>query len=419
MDFVMLKNKPASKMAGGVVVLLSLLLAACDSGSDASDLQNRVDVAVNNYTLLQMSAINNIIEVDQSLPLTLNALRDSQAQGTSVADSAVWSVDNPNIATVDGSGMLTGISDGMVNVRARYGPLFSATNVQVSSADLLSIQISAPVARVDECSSVQLTASGTYNDNLDARNLTKFVSWAMDETTTVGAFDSSDPLGLIRTSGAGQLSVTATRHAITVDPAFNLEVLDNLNRVAIDVPTGILTISNDLQLSAQATYEDGTTADITDNVSWSVNATNIATIGNSLSSKGLLNASQTGSVTVSAVCGGVPAEMLTVLSGDPTVIESISFNRNSGDSFPFSLTTTINLRATAQLQTQQSENITEDSNWTLIERGDSQNELNNRAGSKGELTIRGVGTIRVQVEYTGDKFDGGRVRTAQLEIIVR
>lgn len=413
----MIRNRLAFCMAGCVGVV-SLLLTACDSGSEAHDLQNRVEVAANNYTQLQLSTVNSTIEVDQAVPLTLNALSSSAGQSSSVADSAVWSVDNPNVATVDRSGILTGLTDGTVNVQARYGPLFAATTVRVSSADLVSIEITAAENPVSECDSVQLTALGSYSDGLEARNLTDYVVWGTVGTATVGAFNSSDPMGLFRSSSSGQLQVTASRNNVTVDPVFSLEILDNLTAFEIPEPAGTLTTSNDLQLSAQATYSDGTTADITDNASWSVSDTTVATIDNTLPSKGLLDASQTGSLSVSSTCGGISGS-LSLLSGDPTVAETISFVRDNPFEFTFDQTITLNLQARIVLQTKQEVDITEDSIWTLTQPGNSRNSLSNSVGSKGQLTIRGVGTVRVRVQYDGDEYEDSTLNAPVLEIIVK
>lgn len=410
------RNKLLGRTTIGICLLVPLFITACDSGSDARDLQNRVDVAANNYKSLQLSAIKTIIEVGEPLQLTLKALSDTNTQGISVADSAVWSVSNLDVATIDQFGMMTGVADGSVNVQARYGPLIQATSVQVSSAPLVSIQISAPVESVNECGSVQFVASGIYNDGLGFRDLTDNVTWLADEATTVGAFNSSDPSGFFRTNSSGQLSVTASRNNIT-PPSFRLDVLDNLNTV-IDIPEpgGTLTTTADLQLSAVATYDGGATADITDNVSWSVSDTAKATIDNLLPSKGLLDASQTGSVTVFAACGGAPTGMRTLLFGDPEVAEIVLFSLDSPYEFPYSETTTLNLKAFVRLQTQQRVDVTEDSTWTLSQQGDSRNVLSNRDGSKGELTIRGTGTIVVQVEYTGDIYEDSTLNIGRLEI---
>ncbi len=421
MIFERVKNRPMLSMFAGPLLVCAVFIAACNSSSDRQDLQTRVEVAESNITSLQMLVTNTVIEVGQSQQVTLNALSQSDNQGSSVADSAVWSVSNPDIATVDQSGVMTGIADGVVNVMARFGPLFSAISVQVSSADLVSIQITSPVESVNECDSVQLIANGAYNDGLGPRNLTNDVSWSVVGTTALGVFDPSDPSGFFRTSAGGVLSVTASRNGIVADPSFNLEILNNLGSVMIPEPAGILTTSNDLQLSAVAIYTDDerTTADITDNAIWSVANTTVATVDNTLPSRGLVDASQTGSVTVFASCGDALAGMLTLQSGDPDVVESVFFSRTSPQILTFNGTTTLDLRVSVRLETQQTIVITEDSIWTLVEQGNSLNEISNSSGSRGELTIRGTGTIRVQAEYDGDDFEDSTLNIPQLEIQVQ
>lgn len=413
--------------AFGKVVVIALAAAgsACDSDGDARDLQNRVEVAAGGYTSIAVTAINTTIEVEQDQQMVLNALADEDVVGTQVTESAVWSVSDASVARITQTGVLTGLVDGTVNVNARYGPLFTATTIRVSAAELASIEIVAPAQSIDECSSIQLVARGNYGDG-EPRILTDIVNWSEQSTTTVGSFNVSDDAGLYRTSSAGTVTISATRGEVVSDPPLSLTVLDNLASISIPENTATLTTSNSVQLSALATYTDPESpatpaTDITDNVAWSSSSTSIATVDNTLPDKGQVDAIRNGSVTISAACGNVPDATLDLLAGDPTVVETVYFSRSSPFDITFNSERQIQLRSFVRLENQQEVEITEDSDWTFVNQGNSQNELNNNDDFKGLLTIRGTGRIVVQVEYTGDAFDetDSTLNTPRLEINVR
>ena len=422
----MLSRKIQHHAIGRLVIIgLAALVSGCDSNGEARDLQNRVEVAAGRFTSTSISSANSTIEIDQQQQMVLHALTDDDVIGTVVTDSAIWSVDDTSVASITPTGVLTGLADGSVNVNARFGPLFAATTVRVSVAELASIEIVAPEQPINECSSVQLVARGNYGEG-DLRTLTDAVSWSEESTTTVGSFNVSDNAGLYRTSNGGTVVISATRGGVVSDPPLTLTVLDNLASISIPTNAALLTTSNSVQLSALATYTDSESPDtaatnITDNVSWSASPTSIATVDNTLPAKGRVDAVRNGSVTVSAACGGVPDGTLSIFAGDPSVVESVFFSRSSPFDITFNSERQIQLRSFVRLETQQEVEITEDSDWTFVNQGNSQNELNNNDGLKGILTIRGTGRIVVQVEYTGDDFDesDSTLNTPRLEINVR
>ena len=97
------------------------------------------------------------------------------------------------------------------------------------------------------------------------------------------------------------------------------------------------------------------------------------------------------------------------------------FSQSSPLNLTFNSERQIQLRSFVRLETQQEIEITEDSDWTFVSQGNSQNELNNNDGFRGLLTIRGTGQIVVQVEYIGDDFDEAEsiLNLPQLEINVQ
>jgi uncharacterized protein YcfL len=386
------------------VIVGAFFVAGCDSDNDVQELRNRFAIASDNITSVSIDDAPEVIELLTPTSLTLTA--DQGAEN--FASLASWSSSDTNVATVSSSGIVSGIADGTATIQGVLGPHAAAANIRVSSAELTDIQITAP-DQINECGSALFSAEGIFAaDNNSVRDLDDW-QWSVSSTPTIGVF-SEVTNGLFRSSAAGTATITASRG--TVSQVVTVTVNDNLQAISISPADPVVTTSSATQFSATAFYSDGAEqADITDNISWSVSNTSIASVDNTLPAKGSVTASSTGSVTLTAICATVDdtaavQQQVEFSIGDPSVVISIEFQR--GNSFNLEYNNNdreIQLNAIANLQDGSTVNINEDVEWTLVRRSTPLLSISNDSGSEGELLIRGVGRITVQVEYDGDRFD--------------
>lgn len=386
----------------GLIGLCGLLVVACDSDNDAKELRNRVTVATQNYTVVAIQSANTVLEANRTYSLALLAgVTEANIDQTS---DAIWSSSDTSVATVNSRGELTAISDGTVTITSDFGSLTDSVDLRVSSAPLTSIAIQAP-EMLNECDSTQLSATGLFAaDNGGERDITDSVNWSVATTPqTVGVFSGTTD-GLFRSSGSGTAVITATRDDLSANA--NIEISDNLVSLAITPQAPVITTTVNTQFTATAGYSDVTESlDVTDNASWSVSSTSVASIDNTPPDKGLLNAISNSNVTLSVTCGGVSANVALEV-GDPSIVESIRFGREDNPfEFDFSGETVVQLNAFARLQTQDEVNITQDVDWITVRRSTTALSLSDDTGSKGELTVSGRGSITVRIEYDGDDFD--------------
>lgn len=407
-----------SKFFFQAVMMLTLVAfgSGCNSDTDTRDLISRVTVASNGYTGIQIDTDNTIVEVDGHQQLSLVAVINEAATNESLAETAFWSSSDTSIATVDRTGLVTGVADGTIVVSGRFGPLTDSITLTSSSATVVDIIIEPSSATVNECGNTQLSAIANYSDG-STRGVTNESIWSVTDTSTTGFFSTTDPAGLLRNSNAGTVNVIATREGVESAGA-SITVSENLSSIDVPEVASTLTLTTPVTYSAIGTYLDNSTADITDNANWSVDDTSVSNVDNVLPIKGQISATLTGNITMTASCGGV-ADSLTVRVGDPTIVESISFNQIS----PLVVNYTggvdsIQLRSIATLEDQSEVDITEDSDWVLFQ-NNGNFRLSNSSGSKGLLTITGTGVVDVQVEYTGDTFTSGTFNLPRLEVNVR
>jgi hypothetical protein len=134
--------------------------------------------------------------------------------------SVTWSSGLAAVATIDASGLASGVAPGTSTIRATYGGLSGSTVLTVTPPKLTSITITPANPTVPLGSAEQFTATGTFADNTVA-NITTFVSWesSLTSVATINATGLAQTIALgtsTITASSGNVSATTT---ITVPPA--------------------------------------------------------------------------------------------------------------------------------------------------------------------------------------------------------
>src|SRR5258708_27077087 len=118
-----------------------------------------------------------------------------------------WTSDQPNVATVDASGVVTGIGPGKATIRAAAGAVNSVTTVTVIKSNLraLTIQQTATTARTGDV--VHFTAKGAPTNEFTPR-------WSVTGTGATiypdGAFVAEQPGAYIVSGSSGNITATAS-----------------------------------------------------------------------------------------------------------------------------------------------------------------------------------------------------------------
>ena len=232
-----------------------------------------------------------------------------------------WRTDAEAVGTIDGSGVFTARGDGETAVRVGVGGVDApAFPVIVSSAPLAEIaEIRGPESP-DPCTVARYTAVGAFDDG--TRRLLPDVSWSLPEggdgTATPVLRDLEDgvdgEIGLVARA-PGPLVLRATARGDTLDET--IQVPDTLASIAIASP-GTLRAGDEVDLVATGTFtdpdDDSTrTANLTDGVDFAVDDEELATVSNlDDGTRGQLRALRQGSGTVTASCGAVDSDALSI-----------------------------------------------------------------------------------------------------------
>lgn len=268
--------------------------------------------------------LNSIAITPPSLTVTNGKTEILSAIGTysdgSTADitsQVTWIVDAPEIATVSGDGVITGIAVGNATITASFKAITSQSAIiSVTDATLSGIAITPADVSLAIGPNTYLSAIGTYSDG-SSFDISSQVTWtsASPTTATVGLHT-----GTVTGVTVGSTSVYASMGGIT-SSVTKITITDaTLSSITITADATLAKGTNTL-LSATGIYSDGTTADLTTMVTWTSADPSIATVE---SHTGSVVGTAIGTTTVSAALGGISSLNSTDINVVAATLSSIA-----------------------------------------------------------------------------------------------
>jgi len=245
----------------------------------------------------------------------------SDGSTADITDDATWSSSDTSIATISSSGLATGMVPGDTNIIASLSGISSTpASLVVINPSVSSIAILPTYPpSLDVGYAQQFTATAIYADGSTA-DVTSHVIWAnsnsavattsLTEITQAGVPSKQywvySALGL----ASGTTIIEASLDAVT-SPPVRLTV-SALSSIAVSpAPQDTLGVGAILQFNATGTYFDGSTKNITSEVTWVSSNTNVSVINSSGEALGIAP----GSANIKASLAGISSSSvsLTVL----------------------------------------------------------------------------------------------------------
>ena len=327
------------------------------------------------------------VPAGMSLKLTLQAeLSDGTSKDITNLDAVKWSSDATTILTV-ANAQVQGLKVGTANVTAEFEGITASQAINVTDAVLQSIAIEGETSTPFGVN-LTLKAIGTFSDG-STLELNDGITWAATGLATV--LD-----GVVSPTGVGDVTITATKAAETGDIVGETTITVTeaiVEALTIGSETGSFEVSagGTLQLTLEATYTDGTSADVTtkDAVSWSSDSSVTLTV-----SYGEVTALKAGTAMVTAEFGGVTTEQeITVVDG--AVLETMTVDTETGE-YRTPMGTDLTLLVTGHYSDGSAQPLTTDLDWF-------SGEESIATVVDGVVTPVSVGTVTITVtdENTG------------------
>ena len=169
----------------------------------------------------------------------------------------------------------------------------------VPTLTLTKLAITPATVSLPNGTTQQLTATATYSDGT-SRNVTAQVAWGVSPNT-VAKVNAS---GLLTSMAQGTATVTGSMSSQSAHVSLTVQA-PTVSAIQIAPSTLSVPLGASQQLTATASYSDGTSGNVTNSVIWSSSAANVATV----SGAGLVQAMSKGSFSVSAVSGSVTGSL--------------------------------------------------------------------------------------------------------------
>jgi 6-phosphogluconolactonase (cycloisomerase 2 family) len=240
-----------------------------------------------------------------------------------ISASVTWSSSVASVATISNApgsnGMTTTAGTGSTMIAATLGAESASTMLAVTSATLVSIEVTPTNPSIANGLSEALQATGIYTDH-STHDLTSSVTWNSSVASVASVSNTPGTNGSATTFSPGSTTITATLGGTS--GSTNLTVTA-ATLVSLGVTPANPSIAKGLksQFTAIGTYTDSSTQNLTAQVQWSSSDPTVATVSNALGYDGLSVGLSPGSVTITAALAGASAS--TILTVTPATLVSI------------------------------------------------------------------------------------------------
>jgi uncharacterized protein YjdB len=218
----------------------------------------------------------------------------------------MWTSSDTTDAPIGGA---SGLAKGMApvasaTIKATLGTISGTTTLEVTNATIVSMSVSPTGRTIAPGTELAFTATGTFSDS-STQVLTTEATWTSSNTAvaTVGAG------GVATAVGPGTTNIGAAFGGVPGSALLTVSSV-TLKSIAVSPSTAVMAPASTLSYGATGTYSDGSTASITNAVTWSSSASNVV----SITSFGLATGQSAGTATITAQQGSVSGTAAVVVA---------------------------------------------------------------------------------------------------------
>jgi hypothetical protein len=360
-----------------------------------ADVPTRIDArdaggdAVPTLSSIEISPASPTVHIGTPLSVVITAVYSSGSTAD-VSSSATVTSGTTSILTVSGT-TLTGVAVGTATITATYQGRTANATVTVLAAPLQSIGIGS-VGTITIGQTVNLVATGFFADG-SKQDVTAQATWSSSDASIASVGNTSSTKGQLTGMAVGTATVTAS--ILAISGTLQVTVSNSpMASIQITPPQPVLPQGVTQAFKATATYANGTTADVTQQATWSTGDASVLTVVASGANAGLATAQAPGTTSITARVGTVTGT--TSVTVIPQVLTSITVNPPTatimvGSVGSFTATGNYANGTTADLTA----SVTwSSSNTTVL-------SVSNATAARGQATGMAVGTANVRATFQG------------------
>ena len=231
-----------------------------------------------------------------------------------VTGQVSWTSSNTAVATIGGSGRAKALTPGSTTITATLGSISDSSTLDVSNATILSISVTPSGRTIAPGTRLTFAATGVFSDHT-TQVITRDCTWASDNhaVATVGAGGTATAIG------PGTANISATINGVSGMAPLNISSA-TLSSISVTPASAVLAPTTSANCVATGTFSDGSTQVITNIVTWTSSAPNVASVNRG----GKVTAQSNGNATIAAQLGSLSASCAIVVDGSPLTSIQVS-----------------------------------------------------------------------------------------------
>ncbi len=349
---------------------------------------------VNDATLLN-------IEVE---PAGLNLVHGLQQQFTATAyysngsqqlvtDQVQWLSSNKQVSYVTGEkpGLFKANVEGDTKIIASLDNISSFSAMTVTKVTLDSMTMSLISSQMPAGTNQLLEVTGFYSDGSSV-DISRQVLWQVSKPE-VAIVDRQNENILLKTAKAGYVDISAHLGGRSVTESIDVSSAI-LQQIQLTSESDFLYINQQMQIQAEGLYSDGSIQNLTSDVSWFSDDQSIASISNSKSNRGELNALAEGVSSLTASFeGSISDKIIFTILDDPGIPAEIGIQASPNVIFNNGVDSTL---VSVTVKPLQQHGVIADG--TVINFVITENE---EARVETAVTIDGVASVEINSVFEG------------------
>jgi hypothetical protein len=267
-----------------------------------------VTVSPATLTTIQVTPFTPTMTLSSTLPFVATAIY-SDGTNFDVTGQATWLSSDENVAGISNAagsrGLATSLMKGTTSISATYMKITGATTLSVTDATITQIQVTPFAPTVPVQFETQLAATAIYSDGTN-RDVTALATWTSGDPATAGVANAAATKGLVLGVQGGTATITA--HYGGVAGSTDVTVSSAALKSLAVAPVSPATVAGSVQpFTATGSFDDGSTLDVTTEVTWTSSDTSVADVSNADGSRGQATAFSSGTTTIQAQRGSITA----------------------------------------------------------------------------------------------------------------
>ncbi len=311
-----------------------------------------------------------------------------------LTDQVTWETGSSAVATVDVSGLVSGVAAGTTTVTASRSGVSDTADIEITGATLMSLTIEPQEATLANGYDRQFTVTGIFSDS-STQDLTEQVTWSSTDTGVATISNSAGTRGYAESQSAGTTTIEVT-YGTKSDAASVTVSSATLDSIAV-TPDNPIAYGTNQQFTATGSFSDGSTQDLTDQVTWNSSNTAVATVSNAGGHEGLATSVSSGTTTISASMGGKSGDSL--LEVKLITLTSISITPASPTLYHGSIPATKNFHASGSYSDGTIQDLTDQVLWSSSNTDVAT--VSNSSPNQGKLTTVGAGSMTLSATRQG------------------